>query len=137
MSTAYPAQDVFPQLSDTGNATSSAGRTATALRPLASRYPAISQLSLSGVFAGSQGRTLTNLLVTLAACGLWLITLMTEVGGEYEAFAKRQILGIVTVHIAISLAVLLLYLVVDGAYLGRLLTRNTFVIGAIGVVYVS
>ena len=136
MSTAYSAQDVFPQLLDAGNATSSAGRTATAPRPPASRYPAISQLSLSGVFAGSQGRTLNNLLVTLAACGLWLITLMTEVGGEYEAFAKRQILGIMTVHIAISLVVLLLYLSVDGAYLGRLLTRNTFVIGAIGVVYV-
>jgi hypothetical protein len=104
--------------------------------PTAARFPALSQLSLPGTFAGPQGRTMNNIVATLIACGLWLVTLRLEVGGEYEAFAKRQIFGLLTVHIAITLAVLLFYLALDAGYLGRLFSRSTFVIAALGVLYV-
>jgi len=137
VSTAVPSPDVLAgYAAPTVPQRWSGGRADAIVAPLAFHFPALSQLSLPGSFSGSQGRTLNNMIATAVACGLWLITLLTEVGGEYEAFAKRQILGFMTIHIAISLAVLLLYIMIDAAYIGRLLPRNSFVIAPICVAYV-
>jgi hypothetical protein len=136
MSTAFTGGGVLSPRADFTDVRAPTTRIGAMTLPPAARFPALSQLSLPGSFARPQGRTLNNIVVTLIACGLWLITLRLEVGGEYEAFAKRQILGLLTVHVAITLAVLLFYLAVDGGYLGRLFSRSTFVIAALGVLYV-